>query len=52
MILALAQGHALVNTVDPANARFFRFTVLRVINANGWTSAAKSSVSPASGSGD
>jgi alpha-L-fucosidase len=31
----------------PVNARFFRFTALREINANGWTSAAEISVLPA-----
>ena len=36
----------------PVNARFFRFTALREINANGWTSAAEISVLPAGGSGD
>jgi len=34
------------------NARFFRFTALREINTNGWTSAAEISVLPAGGSGD
>jgi alpha-L-fucosidase len=34
------------------NARFFRFTALREINANGWTSAAEISVLPAGGNGD
>jgi len=36
----------------PVNARFFRFTALREINANGWTSAAEISVLSAGGSGD
>jgi alpha-L-fucosidase len=36
----------------PVNARFFRFTALREINAKGWTSAAEISVLPANGSGD
>jgi alpha-L-fucosidase len=36
----------------PVNARFFRFTALREINANGWTSAAEISVLPADVSGD
>ena len=36
----------------PVNARFFRFTALREINANGWTSAAEISVLPAGGNGD
>jgi alpha-L-fucosidase len=39
-------------TFAPVNARFFRFTALREINANGWTSAAEISVLPASTSGD
>jgi alpha-L-fucosidase len=39
-------------TFAPVNARFFRFTALREINANGWTSAAEISVLPASQSGD
>ena len=34
----------------PANARFFRFTALQEVNANGWTSAAEISVLPAAGS--
>jgi alpha-L-fucosidase len=38
-------------TFAPVNARFFRFTALREINANGWTSAAEISVLPAGGSG-
>ncbi|MGP8200588.1 MAG: discoidin domain-containing protein [Limisphaerales bacterium] len=36
-------------TFAPVNARFFRFTALREINANGWTSAAEISVLPAGG---
>jgi alpha-L-fucosidase len=36
----------------PVNARFFRFTALREINGNGWTSAAEISVLPAAGSGN
>jgi alpha-L-fucosidase len=36
----------------PVNARFFRFTALREINGNGWTSAAEISVLPAGGSGN
>jgi len=36
----------------PVNARFFRFTALREINANGWTSAAEISVLPADGNGE
>ncbi|MGA9451708.1 MAG: discoidin domain-containing protein [Verrucomicrobiia bacterium] len=36
----------------PVNARFFRFTALREINANGWTSAAEISVLPVGRSGD
>jgi alpha-L-fucosidase len=36
----------------PVNVRFFRFTALREINANGWTSAAEISVLPAGGKGD
>ena len=39
-------------TFAPVNARFFRFTALREINGNGWTSAAEISVLPASGKGD
>jgi alpha-L-fucosidase len=39
-------------TFAPVNARFFRFTALREINANGWTSAAEISVLPAGGNGD
>jgi hypothetical protein len=37
---------------DPVNARFFRFTALREVNGNGWTSAAEISVLPAAGSGN
>ena len=33
----------------PVNARFFRFTALREVNQNGWTSAAEISVLPAGG---
>ena len=36
----------------PVNARFFRFTALREINASGWTSAAEISVLPARRSGE
>jgi alpha-L-fucosidase len=36
----------------PAKARYFRFTALREVNGNGWTSAAEISVLPAGGSGD
>jgi len=39
-------------TFEPVNARFFRFTALREINANGWTSAAEISVLPAAESGN
>ncbi len=39
-------------TFPPVNARFFRFTALREINANGWTSAAEISVLPVGRSGD
>jgi alpha-L-fucosidase len=39
-------------TFAPVNARFFRFTALKEINRNSWTSAAEISVLPASGSGD
>jgi alpha-L-fucosidase len=39
-------------TFAPVNARFFRFTALREINGNGWTSAAEISVLPAGASGD
>jgi alpha-L-fucosidase len=39
-------------TFAPVNARYFRFTALQEINANGWTSAAEISVLPAGGSGD
>jgi len=39
-------------TFAPANARFFRFTALREINRNGWTSAAEISVLPVGRSGD
>jgi len=35
----------------PLTARYFRFTALREINSNGWTSAAEISVLPASGDG-
>jgi alpha-L-fucosidase len=38
-------------TFAPVNARYFRFTALREINSNGWTSAAEISVLPASGDG-
>lgn len=31
----------------PVNARYFRFTALKEINGNGWTSAAEISVLPA-----
>jgi alpha-L-fucosidase len=33
----------------PVNARFFRFTALKELGANGWTSAAEISVLPAEG---
>ncbi|MGH2272471.1 alpha-L-fucosidase [Anaerohalosphaeraceae bacterium U12dextr] len=33
-------------TFDPVDARFFRFTALREIHGNGWTSAAEISVLP------
>jgi alpha-L-fucosidase len=36
----------------PVNARFFRFTALKEVNGNGWTSAAEISVLPAGGNGD
>ncbi|HUZ06694.1 MAG TPA: discoidin domain-containing protein [Candidatus Paceibacterota bacterium] len=36
----------------PVNVRFFRFTALREINGNGWTSAAEINVLPAGGNGD
>jgi len=36
----------------PVNARFFRFTALREINANGWTSAAEISVLPVGEGGE
>jgi len=39
-------------TFAPVDARFFRFTALREINGNGWTSAAEISVLPAGGKGD
>jgi alpha-L-fucosidase len=39
-------------TFAPVNARFFRFTALREVNNNGWTSAAEISVLPASQSSD
>jgi len=39
-------------TFAPVTARFFRFTALREINGNGWTSAAEISVLPAGASGD
>jgi alpha-L-fucosidase len=39
-------------TFAPVNARFFRFTALQEINANGWTSAAEISVLPVGRSGD
>jgi alpha-L-fucosidase len=39
-------------TFTPVNARFFRFTALREINGNGWTSAAELSILPAGGGGD
>jgi alpha-L-fucosidase len=39
-------------TFAPVNARFFRFTALKEINSNGWTSAAEISVVPASSSSD
>lgn len=34
------------------NARFFRFTALREVNGNGWTSAAEINVVPVGGSGN
>jgi alpha-L-fucosidase len=39
-------------TFAPVNARFFRFTALREVNNNGWTSAAEISVLPAGQSSD
>jgi alpha-L-fucosidase len=36
----------------PVGARFFRFTALKELNANGWTSAAEISVLPVGGKGD
>jgi alpha-L-fucosidase len=39
-------------TFAPVNARFFRFTALKEVNGNGWTSAAEISVVPAGGNGD
>ena len=36
----------------PVNARFFRFTALKEVNGNGWTSAAEISVVPAEGKRD
>ena len=39
-------------TFAPVDARFFRFTALREIYGNGWTSAAEISVLPANGKGD
>jgi alpha-L-fucosidase len=39
-------------TLASVNARFFRFTALREINANSWTSAAEISLLPAGGNGD
>ena len=36
----------------PVNARFFRFTALKEVNGNGWTSAAEIFVLPAGGNGD
>ena len=36
----------------PVDARFFRFTALREINRNGWTSAAEISVLPAGAGGE
>jgi len=39
-------------TFAPVDARFFRFTALREIHGNGWTSAAEISVLPAEGKGD
>lgn len=39
-------------TFAPITARYFRFTALREINANGWTSAAEISVLPIDGSND
>ena len=38
-------------TFEPVNARFFRFTALREIWTNGWTSAAEISVLPAAEEG-
>ena len=38
-------------TFAPVNARFFRFTALREINGNGWTSAAEINVLPDTGGG-
>jgi len=39
-------------TFAPVNARFFRFTALREVNGNGWTSAAEISVLPVAASGN
>jgi alpha-L-fucosidase len=39
-------------TFPAIQVRFFRFTALKEINANGWTSAAELSVLPASGSSE
>jgi alpha-L-fucosidase len=39
-------------TFAPIKARFFRFTALREINGNGWTSVAEISVLPAGEKGD
>ena len=39
-------------TFAPVAARYFRFTALREIYGNGWTSAAEISVLPAEGKGD
>jgi len=39
-------------TFAPVNARFFRFTALREVNNNGWTSAAEISILPAGQSSD
>jgi alpha-L-fucosidase len=39
-------------TFAPVDARFFRFTALREINGNGWTSAAEISVLPAKEGGN
>jgi hypothetical protein len=36
----------------PVNPRFFRFTALKELNANGWTSVAEISVLPDGASGD